>query len=336
MAMFEEKKKITRLRLLVGGVALFGVGAWVGYVSKHVPSSTQAIRENTTQYKFIHPLLAVGRPDISTPSSIYASLAKSVNTYIADEKSSGAITEASVYYINYGTEKSGSFAITESAAYQPASLLKVVIMVAYLKLSDTDPSVLRKPLVYTQATAEQEAAVPYDDPSTLTVGETYSTEALVEKMIIDSDNGAMNVLLANMNPAYLNDVYTELGMHGPGDDFSYTISTKDYALFFRILYNGTYITSESSEKALSLLSKATFKDGLVAGVPSGTVVAHKFGEHVNGTGNQIDSIELHDCGLVYPSNGPYLLCVMTKGKSLDSLKGFISTVSKMAYETVAR
>jgi beta-lactamase class A len=333
----KRNKKINTWALLVaGGAGLLAIGIWIGYVSKSVPAAAQAIRENTTAYKFVHPLLAVGRPDISTPSPIYAPLAKSVNAYIASEKNSGAISDASIYYINYNTKNAGSFAINESAAYQPASLLKVVIMVAYFNLADSDSSILAKPLTYTNDIAAQEASVPFEDPSTLSAGATYSTEELIEKMIINSDNGAMNTLLANMNPAYLNDVYTELGLHGPGNDFSYMISTKDYALFFRILYNGTYLSPEFSEKALSLLSKATFKDGLVAGLPSGTVVAHKFGEHVNGTGTKIDSVELHDCGLVYPTNDPYLLCVMTKGKSLDSLKGFISTVSKMVYQTVSK
>ncbi len=325
---FRDKKVL----LVAAGLLIVGLlgGYWIGYVTKApIIVNAQAQRENTTAYNFIHPLLLVSRPDISVPSPQYASLYKNVNTYIDSQKKSGVLTDASVIFIDYG--KSGSFAINPYAAYAPASLLKVVIMVAYLKKSDSNPAILNRELTYAPGIAQSIEEVPFQDPSNLKIGETYTVSDLIDQMIIDSDNGAMNLLLANIDDAYLNDVYSELGMQGPKANKQYTISANDYSIFFRILYNGTYLSDQSSEKALSILSKATFKDGLVAGLPNGTTVAHKFGEHVNGSGDRIDSVELHDCGIVYPKGGPYLICVMTKGASLDALKTTIGTISKMAY-----
>jgi len=316
--------------LLVGGAAGFAAGH---YLKSAPVSNTQSIRENTDQYKFIHPLLAVSRTDMSTPSPQYTKLAGSVNAFIAKQKASAAVSSASVYFVNYG--KSGSFAINQNEAYDPASMLKVVIMVAYLKESDTDPAILDGYLTFTPNIEKSLESVPFQDPSALAVGQMYSVESLIERMIIDSDNGAMNILLANIDDAYLSQVYVNLGLEGPEANSEYKISANDYSLFFRVLYNGTYLSNANSEKALSILSKSTFADGLVAGLPSEAIAAHKFGEHVNGTGDHITSVELHDCGIIYTNGGPYLLCVMTKGASLDSLKQTISGISKLVYQAAS-
>jgi hypothetical protein len=70
----------------------------------------------------------------------------------------------------------------------------------------------------------------------------------------------------------------------------------------------------------------------VAGVPEGTVVAHKFGERVNDDGQgHITDLEIHDCGIVYNKSGDYLLCVMTKGKQKADLLNTIQEISKLVY-----
>ena len=337
--MAKSSKPISKPRLIhwaiAGAVAVgLGVGLVGGYFIRpsQIVSSSQSIRQAPGQYEFIDPLLAVERTGIATASPAYGQLQSAVKTYIAGQKASGALSSASVYFINYG--RSGSFAINENEAYDPASMLKVVVMVAYLSEADTDASVLDKPLVYSQAIDDSTEAVAFADPSELKVGTTYTVDALIRSMIVDSDNGAMNLLIDNISPDYLNRVYTDLGLTAPVGTTAYTISAKDYSLFFRVLYNATYLSRANSEKALSLLSEATFKDGLVSGMPAGTVVAHKFGEHVVGTGSTITSVELHDCGIVYVPNGPYLLCVMTKGPALGGLETAIAGISKLVYADV--
>jgi len=310
------------------------LGFFFGYYIKPKTeiSSTTSIREDTNQYKFIDPLLAVIRTDDTVPSANYATLQKNVLAYIAGQKKNGAVTDTSVYFINY--KKGGLFTIDPDGQYDPASMLKVVIMIGYLKESDTDPSILDAQLTYLPSIAQNLEAVPFEDPTKLTVGDTYVVSDLINKMIIDSDNGAMNLLLSHIDNSYLTTIYTEIGLKAPAVGMPYTISPADFSLFFRILYNGTFLSDYSSEKALSILSEATFKDGLVAGLPAGAVVAHKFGERVTGSGDQIESVELHDCGIVYANQGPYLLCVMTRGKNLNSLSTTIATISKMVYQNL--
>ena len=86
-----------------------------------------------------------------------------------------------------------------------------------------------------------------------------------------------------------------------------------------------------SEKLLSILSKTEYKGGLVAGVPDNIIVSHKFGERVIG-----DVYQLHDCGIVYYPNNPYLLCVMTKGTEFTKLEKVIQDISGMVYQDMLR
>ena len=328
------KKKYFVYTVLIALLCLVG-GFGLGYQVKPTEVlSTKSVRENTNQYTFIHPLLAVNSLNPEKPSPAYIDLNKKVQSFIANQVASAGLRTASVYLINYG-KNNGSFAINENESYAPASLLKVVVLVAYLKKSDENLSILNQQFVYAESIDHALETTPFDTPTELKVGSAYSVSTLLEKMIVDSDNGAMDLLLSHIEDAYLTQVYTDLGLAGPKINSVYTISIKDYSLFFRVLYNSSYLSRESSEKALSILSKTTFNDGIVKGLPSDIVVAHKYGEHVNGTGDQIDSIELHDCGIIYNKSGPYMLCVMTKGKTLASLSDTIGGISKIIYDDIS-
>jgi len=108
----------------------------------------------------------------------------------------------------------------------------------------------------------------------------------------------------------------------------------DYAAFFEILYNATYLNKEMSEKALAILTKSTFNYGLVGGVPIGVEVAHKFGERIFEEYKQ-----LHDCGIIYKENNPYLLCIMTRGDMMEGdnfndLAMVIKKISEQVYNTI--
>ncbi|MEI6400321.1 MAG: serine hydrolase [bacterium] len=322
-------------RAIVYTVALLGIGFVVGYVVK--PSqivSSKAIRENTNKYTFIHPLLAVNRQD-DTPSPQFNDLYNSVDKLIDQKKKTTSLIDSSVYFISYD-KNNGSFAINQDQKYSPASLLKVVIMIAYLKKSETYQNILNQKIVYTATIEQTLEKVPFETPSNLMIGQSYSFSELINRMIVDSDNGAKNILLSHIEDEYLNQVYSDLNLKGPSDNTDYTISVKDYALFLRVLFNATYLSDVNSEKALAILSKATFDKGLSIGVPSGTVIAHKFGEHINGKNDSIDSIELHDCGIVYYPKNPYLVCVMTRGKDIKVLQNTIGEISKTIYDFVSK
>jgi hypothetical protein len=74
--------------------------------------------------------------------------------------------------------------------------------------------------------------------------------------------------------------------------------------------------------------ESTFTQGIVAGVPAGTRVSHKFGEFSAGTNLK----QLHDCGIVYKPAHPYILCVMTQGNDFNNLAATIAKISKTVWD----
>jgi beta-lactamase class A len=60
-------------------------------------------------------------------------------------------------------------------------------------------------------------------------------------------------------------------------------------------------------------------------------VAHKFGEWGNGYEK-----ELHETGIVYIADNPYILTVMTNGRDWNALSGVIAQVSKTVYDHMSQ
>ena len=90
-----------------------------------------------------------------------------------------------------------------------------------------------------------------------------------------------------------------------------------------------------SEKALELLDKTDFPQGIDAGTPPNINVADKFGERdFADAGGKIYSRELHDCGIIYYPEYNYLLCIMTKGRDLSELADVIKDISSLTYNTI--
>jgi beta-lactamase class A len=298
--------------------------------SSKVIKSSYPFRENTEDYKFISPLLFYKGPknnDLYKP--LVSKIQESISTY-----ASGPNSIVSVYYRDLNTGR--SIGINENEKYIPASLLKVVVMIAYLKQAELEPSTLSQKITYTKDIQSMIGSIPYDKGSDLKLGESYTIDGLITSMITKSDNGAVYSLLSRLDEKILNHVFKDLNLQNPQtNDRSYTISAEDYASFFRILYNATYLNRAMSEKALNLLSQTDFKDGIVAGADQSIAISHKYGEAVNtGEKNNISSIELHDCGIVYHTKNPYLLCIMTRTDSISKNMKVIQEISRDIYNNV--
>jgi hypothetical protein len=94
------------------------------------------------------------------------------------------------------------------------------------------------------------------------------------------------------------------------------------------------LNQASSNKLLGIMDDSSFQDGLAAGVPSTVTVANKFGERFlnSSTPGIPTDFELHDCGILYPPQNPYILCVMTKGNDYTKLAKVIADVSRAVYQ----
>ena len=108
------------------------------------------------------------------------------------------------------------------------------------------------------------------------------------------------------------------------------MNVRDYSVFMKALFNSSFLGPMRSEYALELMTRSTFTKGLVAGLPQGVDVAHKFGEE----GTELER-QLHETGLVYADGNPYLITVMTRGSNTDQLASAISSISRLVYDRMS-
>ena len=319
-------------------LVFIGIGTSIGYfwgfnVERKVLTADlniiHPLRDHTTSYKFIYPLLAYVIPPADQEAGLTL-LKNNISDFVNSEKNNG-LSDASVFF--YDLNRGRWVGFNERQKYNPASMLKVVIMVSYLKESESNPSILDKKLVYQSDTDAMLKKDFFNSLSDLQVNSVYAVKDLIEKMITDSDNGAEMLLFNSIDKKDLNAIYNALNIESPDNVAAdFTISPRAYSLFFRIIYSSTYLSRDLSEKALSILAKTTFDDGIVAGLPTNLVVSHKFGQYVESNNSKVESIELHDCGIVYYPANPYFLCVMKRRNNLDEPKNVIKNISSLVYE----
>lgn len=306
---------------------IIGVAFSFFFIQNNTNFNTGFQEKHQSGFKFISPLLQCDSYQeiaIKQRNNLRNYLIDYINQRVNENRS----LDISVYFrdLNNGPW----IGINEKNEFSPASLLKVPILIAYLKKSETDPLFLEQTTQVTVSTGVTQIIVP---SQTLDVTKKYSIRDLLYHMIAYSDNNATTTLFDFISTQGLKDVYSDLGLTMPfvdsyGDSIT---SVREYSSFFRILYNSSYLSRASSEKALELLSNSLFKDGIVAGVAKGTIVAHKFGERQ--IGNQ-ELYQLHDCGIVYYPKKPYLLCIMTRGNTKNSLPKVIADISRIVYRTI--
>ncbi len=286
-------------------------------------------------YKYINRLLACGTWE-SADSDQYSLLKRKVENFLTTATNSGKVSSAGIYF----RELQGGrwFGINENAKFSPASLLKVPIMIAYLKSAEKQSKILDAVLAY-DGTFDLNKEEYFRSPYWIGAGNGYKVSDLMTAMIVNSDNNATSLLFNAIDQSSLAEVFTDLGLSIPADNTPTVddISPKSFSYFFRVLYNATYLNEEFSEKALDLLGRAQFPRGIQAGVPSGTTTAQKFGERsVLSKDGTLQYRELHDCGIVYSSVRPYVLCIMTRGNDFNDLVSVIQNVSAMTYEEVTK
>lgn len=267
--------------------------------------------------------------DISCPSESFDSLKNSLSNFINTQKKSGSITSASVYLKSL---KSGNwFEINGNAMYNPGSLMKVAILMTYLKDSEIQPGLLDREFVL----REKVSGVVVDQIRTsapLELNKAYKVRDLLREMIVNSDNDATNLLNQYINKATFGRVMGDLGSRTPDlNDPNFEINPKEYARYFRVLYNASYLGRDNSAFALDLLTRSNYKGALTKNIPANVKVAHKFGERPYAEG-----FNFGEAGIFYIKDDPYVVVFMTRGKDGMKLPGVIAEASKMCYDYIVK
>lgn len=280
--------------------------------------------------KYISPLLLTGD---TLNSRVNDDFTEKISDYIKVQKRNGNAIEISYYVKNL--RNSSWVGINEDTHYMPASLMKVPVLIAILKENERDQNLLKKKIIYKESQNYNNEEY-YAPKKSIIKNNTYSVEELLTYMIDYSDNNATVLLLSLIPRDKIVQIFTDLDLPLPQSNTDSNIdfiSTKLYSRLFRVLYNSTYLNEDDSAKALQLLSNIDFPNGIIAGVPQNVEVSNKFGERtIYDSSNNFLYRELHDCGIVYLTDNPYTVCIMTKGDDFAKLENIIKNLSQMTYE----
>ena len=328
-----QSNSTTQSIILAIVLGSFVIGITLGYTIQKelsIPES-KSQRLDPDKYIFTNPLLDTAE---STTASLLGKDMRELKnnleriTEIARERNT--IISGSIFYRDLNN---GPWLLTgEQYEYEPASLFKVPLMIAFFQEAEKDPALLQKVITYEKAIENLPKHNVDSSNDTIQVGQSYSIEQLIEKMIISSDNAAAYLLLQNIDPTVVTNVFNDLDVPIKGLENSFTpFGPRTYASFMRVLYNGTYLSKTSSEKALEILSRSTFKHGIRSGLPEGTRASLKFGVAANSDGTK----QLHECGIIYYEKAnPYVLCIMTNGRDYDDMASYIKQVTTEIHRTV--
>lgn len=170
------------------------------------------------------------------------------------------------------------------------------------------------------------------------IGSRMSLAALCEAMITKSSNLAADVLIDALGAKAIqaeDEHYGASGMQvlrGVEDQkafdagMSNTTDAASLARLFEVMGRGEAVSRTASAQMIEILKRQTFNDGIPAGLPAGTPVAHKTGT--------ITAVH-HDAGIVYAKR-PYILVVLTRGineeKTSDAL---IADISRAIFRHVS-
>lgn len=290
----------------------------VNQLAVSCPGTMDQIR--IKDYEFTHPLILT---DVPNQSDALRGIQSQITEYINQAKSNQKADDISVYFRKL--DNGAWFAINPNATYNPASMIKIAYLITYMKMAEINPAVLNAKIFFAQHFSQGNNQNIKDFQ--LKEGVHYTIKELLTAMIKHSDNDATLLLSQNMNTTIYNNLFKDLNIPIPNPVTEYFISVNDYCKFYRILYSSTYTRPEYSEFALKLLTMSTFEDGIKKGIDPNVVVAHKFGERIIG-----NKAQLHEFGIVFYNNQPYLVGVMTTGNSLTQLSSIVGDISKIAFD----
>ncbi len=213
--------------------------------------------------------------------------------------------------------------INSTLRFHAASTMKVPVMIEAFRQANVRKLKLDdKVLVTNQFTSIQDgspfvlAATEDSDGETYkALGTKLSYRQLIEASITVSSNLATNLLIEHLgarNVQATTDIMGASGMQvlrGVEDQKAFdagknnTTDALGLLTLFEALGKGKAVSAKASAEMVDILKRQKFNDGIPAGLPAGTVVAHK-----TGTITRIH----HDAGIVYAAR-PYVLVILTRG-----------------------
>ena len=171
------------------------------------------------------------------------------------------------------------------------------------------------------------------------VGKAMTLRDLCEAMITVSSNFAANLLIERLGVENIRKTVTRLGgegmnvLRGVEDQKAFdkglnnTTTARGLAVLLQRIANGQAVGPKADAEMIAILKRQKFNDGIPAGLPAGTPVAHKTGT--------ITKIH-HDAAIVYGPR-PYVLVILVRGlqEQKDSA-ALMAAVSREVWNEMSR
>ena len=223
--------------------------------------------------------------------------------------------------------------INERVKIHAASTMKVPVMMEVfrlvgrgeLRLNDRIPVTDRFASIVDGSEYRLTPESDSDQEIYLRVGQEMTVIELVERMITISSNLATNILIDRVRPEKVRRLTRRLGAldievrRGVEDTKAFqaglnnVTTAYDLMLLLTAIAGGRKIRDLDQRRMIDILAAQKLNDAIPAGLPPGTVVAHKTGEITRHN---------HDAAIVYPAgrsarparlNRPYVLVILTRG-----------------------
>ena len=237
--------------------------------------------------------------------------------------------------------------VNADTAFHAASTMKVPVMIELFRQAHEGALGLQDPLPIKNTFrsivdgSEYELSVGEDSDREVhgAIGKTMTLRELCEAMIVVSSNLAANLLIEKVGVQHIRRTMTALGadgvqvLRGVEDDkafrkgLSNTTTARGLLVLLEKLAKGQAVNPEADAAMVAILKGQKFNDGIPAGLPAGTPVAHKTGS--------ITRIH-HDAAIVY-ANRPYVLVLLVRGiEDRKTSAALMASLSKAIYESPKR
>jgi beta-lactamase class A len=340
----DERKRISNITInrsilwvLIAGAFALGIfvgrGAWL-FSAGGALKTSGAYRQPMEDFSYIRLSIKEGNTETRKIRELKPFRYK-VDALIQEMIDDEDASSVSVYFRDL--DNGNWFGIREDERFSPESQLKIPILIAYFKWSETNPLVLRKKILF-RGVGVQPAPRYLRSPKPLVAGSTYAVNDLLFRMTAYGDNDAYALLLANLPSAYLQKVTKDLYVNYDPQVTGDSLTLSAYASYFRVLFNASYLNEEMSEKALRYLARSVFRDGMASGIPPDVNIASKTGERVikilDIEGVPAEILQLHEFGIIYHPERPFLLGITARGSDFRKLARVIRDITSLVSSEV--
>jgi len=207
--------------------------------------------------------------------------------------------------------------------FHAASTMKIPVMIELFRQANEGRLRLDDPLtIHDEFHSIADGSPYYLDPADDSESDLYKAEGqtrtlsqLCELMITVSSNLATNLLIQKLGIDNIRSTVHTLGADGMNvlrgvedskafaKELNNTTTARGLQILLTAIADGRAVSPDSSRQMIEILQRQHFNEGIPAGLPPGTRIAHKTGE--------ITKIH-HDAAIVYAPR-PFVLVILVRG-----------------------